>query len=85
MKSFTIHKLEGETYTRIEELAQREGTSINKTAKKLLRKALGIENESVAERRKRFERFFGTWTEEQAAEFEEAVRVFDEIDEESWR
>lgn len=85
MKSFTIHKLEDETYTRIEELAQREGTSINKTAKKLLRKALGIENESVAERRKRFEKFLGTWTEEQGAEFEEAVRVFDEIDEESWR
>lgn len=85
MKSFTIHKLEGETYARIEELAQREGTSINKTAKKLLRKALGIENESVAERRKRFAKFLGTWTEEQGAEFEEAVRVFDEIDEESWR
>lgn len=85
MKSFTIHKLDDETYTRIEQLAKREGTSINKTAKKLLRKALGIESESIAERRKRFEKFLGTWTEEQAAEFDEAVRVFDEIDEESWK
>ena len=39
----------------------------------------------MAERRKHFEEFFGTWTEEEAAEFEEAVRVFDEIDEESWK
>lgn len=85
MKSFTIHKLDDETYARIEDLARREQTSINKTAKKLLRKALGVDNERVAERRKRFEKFHGTWTEEQAAEFEEAVRVFDEIDEDSWK
>ncbi len=85
MKSFTIHKLEDETYARLEELARQEQTSINKTAKKLLRRALGVEDSSVAERRKRFEKFLGTWTEEEAAEFEKAVRVFDEIDEESWK
>ncbi len=85
MKSFTIHKLEDEVYEKLEELARREQTSINKTAKKLLRGALGVEDTSVAERRKRFEKFLGTWTEEEAAEFEEAVRVFDEIDEESWK
>ena len=85
MKSFTIHKLEDEVYEKLEELARREQMSINKTAKKLLRKALGVGDSSVAERRKHFEEFFGTWTEEEAAEFEEAVRVFDEIDEESWK
>jgi len=85
MKSFTIHKLEDETYEMLEELARREHTSINKTAKKLLRRALGVEDSSVAERRKRFEKFLRTWTKEEAAEFEEAVRVFDEIDEESWK
>ena len=85
MKSFTIHKLDDETGARLEELARREQASINKTAKKLLRKALGVGDSSVADRRKNFEKFLGTWTEEEAAEFEEAVRVFDEIDEESWR
>jgi len=32
-----------------------------------------------------FVEFFGTWTEEEATEFEEAVRVFDEIDAEGWK
>ena len=85
MKSFTIHKLEDETYARLEDLARQERTSINKTAKKLLRRVLGVEDEGAGERRRRFERFLGTWTEAQAAEFEEAVQVFGEIDEESWQ
>ncbi len=49
MKSFTIHKLEDEVYEKLEELARRERMSINKTAKKLLRKALGVGESSVAE------------------------------------
>ena len=85
MKSFTIHKLDDETGKRLEERARREGASINQTAKKVLREGLGVGDEVVAERRRRFEKFLGTWTEERATEFEAAVRVFDEIDEESWK
>ena len=85
MKSFTIHKLDEETGERLEELARKERASINQTAKKLLRKALGVQGASVAERLRDFEEFFGDWTEDEAAEFDEAVRVFEDIDEESWR
>ena len=85
MKSFTIHKLDDETGERLEKLARRERASINQTAKKLRRAALGVEGASAAERRRDFEEFFGDWTEDEAAEFDEAVRVFEAIDEDSWR
>ncbi len=84
MKSFTIHKLDAEAATRLEQRARQERTSINKTAKKLLREALGVGDPTLRDHRDDFVEFLGTWTEEDAAEFAEAVRVFDEIDMESW-
>jgi len=84
MKSFTIHKLDAEAAARLEQRARQERTSINKTAKKLLREALGVGDPALRDHRDDFVEFLGTWTEEDAAEFAEAVRVFDEIDMESW-
>ena len=85
MKSFTIHKLDAEAAARLEQRARQERTSINKMAKKLLREALGVGDPELRDHREDFLEFLGTWTEEEAAELEEAVRVFDEIDAEAWK
>ena len=85
MKSFTIHKLDSEAATRLEQRARLERMSINKTAKKLLREALGVGDPALRDHRDDFVEFLGTWSDEEAAEFDEAVRVFDEIDEEAWK
>lgn len=85
MKSFTVHKLDDETAGRLEEKARREGTSVNKMAKKLLRQALGMGDRPGPDRRADFAGFLGTWSEQDAAELEEAVRVFEQIDDEAWR
>ena len=85
MKSFTIHKLDAEAAARLEQRARQERMSINKTAKKLLREALGVGDPALRDHRDDFVEFLGTWTEEEAAEFEEAVRVFNEIDAEAWK
>ena len=85
MKSFTIHKLDAEAAARLEQRAREERMSVNKTAKKLLREALGVGDPAVRDHRDDFVEFLGTWTEEEAEEFGEAVRVFDEIDAEGWK
>jgi len=71
----------------IEDLARREGLSRNQAVLRLLRKGAGI-----AEGREgrdvigsSLDWFVGSWTEEQAREFDDAVAEFEAIDEELWQ
>lgn len=71
----------------IEGLAQRQGLSRNQAVLRLLRKGAGLEEE--AEEAKvigsSLDWFAGSWTEERAREFDQAVADFESIDEELWR
>ena len=72
---------------KIEALAKREGISRNKVVGRLLRKAAGFD-EIAADRDvvgDSLDWFIGSWSEEQAAEFEEAIADFEVIDEDLWR
>ncbi len=84
MPSITIHDLDQHVATLIRERARRDGTSLNKTIKALLENALGVRPVSAVHR-KNFEKFCGTWTKAQAAEFERATADFDEVDPRDWR
>lgn len=84
MKSFTIHKLDDEASELLEQRARREGTSVNKLAKRLLRKALGLEEQQMVDYRSDFLDLFGTWSKEEAAEFDRAVAEFEVVDEADW-
>lgn len=70
----------------IETLAVREGISRNKAVARLLRKGAGLDE--VAEERDvigdSLDWLIGTWSEEQAEEFEGAVADFEKIDEDLW-
>lgn len=58
----------------IEDLARREGVSRNQAVLRLLRKGAGIEERAEEEGviGSSLDWFFGSWTEEQAREFDEA-------------
>ncbi len=79
MKSITVHNLDSELALSIEEMAKATGLSKEEIIKKLLRKALGMGNEPLPKRD--LSKFRGAWTKAEAEEFDEAIRVFDEIDE----
>jgi hypothetical protein len=70
----------------IADLARQEGLSRNQAVLRLLRKGAGITEEK--ERRdvigSSLDWFAGSWTEEEAREFDEAVADFETIDEELW-
>jgi len=83
MKSITIHNLEAEVAEAIEKMAKASGLSQNKTVKKLLRKALGLEPAKAPS--PDFSEFCGLWSEEESEAFREAVSAFDEIDETLWQ
>ena len=84
MKSITIHALDDDLAQRIEDKARLEGLSLNKMIKKLLREALGLVPQDVRDRREEFMDLFGSWTDEDAREFKEAVKDFERIDPGDW-
>lgn len=71
----------------IEDLARREGVSLNQAVLRLLRKAVGLEQRAEEKEviGSSLDWFIGSWTEEQAREFDEAVADFERIDEELWK
>lgn len=83
MKSLTIHNIDADLANAIERMAKSTGLSQNKVIKVLLRKALSI---SEGEKPKRdVSAFFGIWTQKEANDFDEAIKFFDQIDEEMWK
>jgi hypothetical protein len=82
MKSITIHNLDTPLAKRIEDLAAESGLSQNKLIKRLLRQALGLDATPPAAND--FEKFAGTWTEQEAQLFSTDTAVFNSIDEELW-
>ena len=71
----------------IEKLAVREGISRNLAVGRLLRKGAGLdgpaaERDAVGDS---LDWFIGSWSSEQAAEFERATADFEVVDEELWK
>jgi plasmid stability protein len=69
MKSITIHKLEPDLAERLEKKAKRDGRSLNRTVKSILRNALGLSKHTPEGHKDDFMDLFGTWSDEEAATF----------------
>ena len=82
MKQLTLRNIPEDIEREIRRIARERGTSINKTIRELLGKALGIDRSSGKKRD--LSDFSGFWDEEEAKEFEKATEVFEKVDEELW-
>ncbi|HUP50128.1 MAG TPA: hypothetical protein VNA04_15185 [Thermoanaerobaculia bacterium] len=71
----------------IEDVARRERVSRNQAVLRLLRKGVGLDEPPVEKEviGTSLDWFIGSWTEEEAREFDEAVADFETIDEELWK
>jgi len=83
MKSITIHKIDDETEKRLTELAAKEGVSLNRLIKSVLRESLGIEGKS-RNNESDFAEFCGIWSEEDFEEFKQKTAPLEEINEQDW-
>lgn len=81
MKSITIHDLDDALDRLIQEKADKEGTSLNKTIKKLLQQSLGLSRQP---KKHDFSAFCGIWSKKEYEEFERSVKDFERIDREDW-
>jgi hypothetical protein len=78
-RQITIRNPTPELTRRLKGVAQARGESLNTTILRLLSDAVGLE-----ERRERLEAW-ATWTEEDAAEFDDALEAQRVVDERLWR
>ena len=83
MKALTVRKVDARLAAALARETRRRGTSLNQTVLDLLRRGLGLD--ASRPRSNGLEKFAGTWTAEDLAEFEANVAMFDKIDPELWR
>jgi len=86
LRQLTIRGFDAPLERRIRQVARADGTSLNRAVMKLLRRGAGLgdaepDRDVVGDS---LDHLFGTWTEAQGREFEEAVRDLDEIDPSLW-
>ena len=85
VKQLTIRGLGDELTRAIRRLANRDGTSLNRAAVKLLRRGAGLERgqgpDTVGSS---LDHLIGTWSDAEADEVERALRHFKKIDEAMW-
>ena len=84
MKSITIHGLEDELDKGIRSKAEKEGRSLNKTIKQLLKEALGLIDQP-RDHRQDFLDLCGVWSKSDLHDFERATEDLRSIDPEDWK
>ncbi len=84
MKSITVHGLDDQVYERLKKRAAAEGRSLNRTAKAILGEAVGL-GPTVTDHRQDFLDLFGTWSQRDLQEFQQATADLRRVDTTDWQ
>ena len=85
MNAITVRNLPSAVAKAVRERARREKLSLNKAVVSLLEEATGAGKEKRRVVHHDLDRFFGTWTKQEADAFDAALREQRQIDAEMWR
>ena len=85
MKSITIHNLDDSLALLIQEKAKKEGLSLNKTIKGLIKKSLGIDEDADNDHKSEFIDLFGVWSKKDENEFNRRIKDLGKIDLQDWQ
>ena len=84
MAQITIRISDHEMEKALRRKAKESGKSLNKVVLELIQTGTGT-GRKRAPRGASLAEFAGGWTEEEAREFEDAIKIFEEIDEGMWK
>jgi hypothetical protein len=84
MKSITIHGLDETLDRLIKKRAKKQGSSLNKTIKRLLEESLGLHKKHNSDHRDDFLDLFGIWTKKDAQQFRDRIQDLEKIDKKDW-
>lgn len=85
MSAITVRNLPAKVAKAIRDKARRERLSMNKAVVKLLEEATGTTPSTSKLVHHDLDRFFGTWTKEQANAFDQALREQRQLEPEVWK
>lgn len=85
MTTMTIRGIDDTIAGALKEKARREGTSVNAVLLKTLKESLGLEKRKRIAVYDDLDYLAGTWSAEDAAEFNRATEVFEKVDEDIWK
>lgn len=85
MTTMTLRGIDDMVAKALKERARREDTSVNAVMLRILRESLGIEKKKRTVIYNDLDHLAGTWSEEDAAEFEKYTAAFEKVDEEMWK
>ena len=85
MKAQTLRGIDDELAQELEHVALQRHESMNGVILQLLRDRLGLSKPKFRKVHHDLDDLAGTWTPEEAREFDEAVRDFSRVDEELWK
>ncbi len=84
MATMTLRGIDERIATALKEKAKKEGTSVNALMLRLLKESLGMEKKRGVVYAD-LDHLAGTWSKEDAVEFDQATAVFEKVDEEMWK
>lgn len=84
MTTMTLRGIDEKTADALKERARQEGTSVNAITLRLLRESLGIDKRKRQRTYNDLDHLAGTWSQEEANEFERNTAMFEKVDEEIW-
>lgn len=85
MATMTLRGIDDRTAAALKEKARKESTSVNTLMLRIIKESLGMEKKKRGVVYDDLDHLAGTWSKEDAAEFERATAVFERVDEEMWR
>ena len=87
MKQLTVRGFDDDLAEAIRQLARRDGISLNQAALKLLRRGAGLPDGQGDGRNigSALDDLFGSWTQQEADEFDRALEAFESVDESDWK
>ena len=85
MTTMTLRGIDDSVSGALKEKARQEGSSVNTVMLRILKESLGIEKKKRNAVYHDLDHLAGTWSAQDAAEFERATAVFEKVDEDMWK
>lgn len=85
MATMTLRGIDERIAGALKERAKKEDTSVNTVMLKIIKEALGVEKKKRKVLYDDLDHLAGTWSAQDAAEFEQATAPFEVVDEDMWK
>jgi len=85
MTTMTLRGIDDTIAKSLKDMARREDTSVNAVMLRIIKESLGIDKKQRHTVYDDLDHLAGTWSAQDAAEFESATAVFEKVDEDMWK